>query len=92
MDGADDSITVPFDSGPLDGMSQSVPRPFAVEGYEVHHPSPRFIEAMREADPPPTPMIVLPDAAWDRYVLRRRGDGWAFEYAGQLGSDAPPVP
>lgn len=90
MDSEDDWIEIRFVGGPLDGGHQMVPAGFAVEGFQMQHPSPLSIGAIREAQASSDNAAMMPDPTWDRYVLRRCGaDRWRFEHAGTLGSEPP---
>ncbi len=75
-------ISVRFVGGSHDGAVRPFPAADAVTGYPLPLP-PRDRYSLPDDAPPAEPPIA-PDSSWERYVLRRDAEGWAFVYAGQV--------
>ncbi len=82
----DGFVEVRYLGGSHDGAVYPLPAEWAVMGREQSLP-PRHLYATPEAVPPAEPTAMLPDESWERYVLQRDDEGWAFEYAGTLGDE-----
>jgi hypothetical protein len=79
----DDAITVRYVGGSYDGGTTPLPAMLIADGYEQVLPARRRWDGVEAPD---EPMILAPDADFERYVLQQDGDGlWLFNYTGTLG-------